>query len=744
MQDSTQTPSDFIRNIIKEDLKNKKISHIVTRFPPEPNGYLHIGHAKSICLNFALAQEFKGRCHLRFDDTDPIKEEEEFVQSIQEAIKWLGFDWGKHLYHTSSYFETLYEYAQKLIKMEKAYVCSLSLEDIRRTRGTVTRDGENSPYRNRSKEENLELFKKMRSGEFEEGSHVLRAKIDMTSSNMQMRDPVLYRIKHAQHHRTQNQWCIYPMYDFAHCLSDSIENVTHSICTLEFENNRELYDWIINTLDTPCKPRQYEFARLNLNYTVMSKRLIQQLVEEKHVNGWDDPRLPTLAGLRRRGYTPQSIRQFCRSCGIAKANSTVDMAQLEHSIRNDLNHRAKRILVVLDPLKVTITNYPEEKTQHIQAPYFPQDVPKEKYRPLPFSREIYIERSDFMENPPKGYFRLAPGQEVRLRHSVIIRFEELIKDEKGNILELKCQYDTNTPPGKTPADGRKIKGTIQWVSKKHAIHAKVRIYDRLFTCESPTPENFLSHLNPKSFLVYENALAEESLKNTPTEEHFQFERLGYFVTDRKDSKPHALVFNQTVSLKDSWSKQQDARKKKVKNHEGEEKALNYHRIHHIPLDLARQITSHNRLCPYFEEVVKYYQGQVETVAKWLLGDVLRLMQKRNDPSPSLAPHHLAELLKSIDNEVISIKNAKKVLHQAMESQKSPLEIIDELGFEQISDPASIQKLLEGVKKDHEQFFNKGHSTQKVKGFLTGQVMRASEGKANPKVLKELIEIFLQG
>jgi glutaminyl-tRNA synthetase len=561
-------PVDFIREIINADLQAARHQKVITRFPPEPNGFLHIGHAKSICLNFGLALEYGEklpgsgtRCNLRFDDTDPVKEDTLYEDGIQEDVRWLGFEWGG-LYHASDYFEKMYECAEHLIEVGKAYVCSLSDAEIKAYRGNVTTPGKPSPYRERSSEENLGLFRRMRAGEFDDGVHVLRAKIDMANPNMKMRDPLLYRIRHTAHHMTGDKWCIYPMYDYAHPISDAIEGITHSICSLEFENNRELYDWVIDNLidfaKFPSRPRQYEFARLSLNYTVMSKRRLLELVEGEQVTGWDDPRLPTIAGLRRRGYTPESIREFCASVGIAKANSTVDMAQLEFCIRDDLNQKAPRVLAVLKPLKVVIENYPEEKVEELDASYWPHDVPKEGTRKVPFCREIYIEQDDFMLECPKDYFRLAPGKEVRLRYAYCITCTDVVKDESGNVNELRCKYDQETRPGDNPI-GRKIKGTIHWVSARHALDAEVRLYDRLLCQEAPPTgkdSEFLNAINPTALQVLRGCKLEPSLAETKPGERFQFERQGYFVADVADSKPGAPVFNRIVTLKDSWARAQ--------------------------------------------------------------------------------------------------------------------------------------------------------------------------------------------
>lgn len=561
-------PSDFIRDIINDDLEAKRHHKVITRFPPEPNGFLHIGHAKSICLNFGLAKEYREtlpnsgtRCHLRFDDTDPVKEDTLFEEGIQADVRWLGFEWDG-FYHASDYFEKMYEYGEHLIKSGKAYVCSLSDAEIKEYRGDVKTPGKHSPYRERSVEENLDLFARMRKGEFKDSEHVLRAKIDMANANMKMRDPMLYRIRHTKHHMTGDKWCIYPMYDYAHPISDAIEGITHSICTLEFENNRELYDWVIDNLidyaKFPSRPHQYEFARLNLNYTVMSKRRLLELVEGKHVRGWDDPRLPTIAGMRRRGITPESIRNFCASVGIAKANSTVDMNQLDFFIRDDLNQKAPRVMAVLKPLKVVIENFAEGKTEELEASYWPHDVPKEGIRKVPFTREIYIEQDDFMLEPTKDYFRLAPGKEVRLRYAYLITCTDVVKDANGNVTEVRARFDEEVRPGDNPV-GRKVKGTIHWVSATDNVDAEVRLYERLLVDEAPPTgkdSEFLDAINPNALQVLIGCKLERSLGECKPGDRFQFERQGYFIADEKDSKPGALVFNRIVTLKDSWAKAQ--------------------------------------------------------------------------------------------------------------------------------------------------------------------------------------------
>jgi len=554
--DNLITSSDFIRDIVREDLRTGKFGgRVQTRFPPEPNGYLHIGHAKSICLNFGIAAEFGGLCNLRFDDTKPSKEEIEYVESIQEDVRWLGFDWGDRLYYASDYFEQLYQYAVQLVKDGQAYVCDLSADEIREYRGTLSEPGKDSPYRGRSVEENLDLFERMRAGEFPDGARVLRAKIDMASPNLLMRDPVMYRILRATHYRTGDKWPIYPMYDFAHCLSDSLEGVTHSLCTLEFENNRPLYDWFLDQLNV-YHPQQIEFARLNLGHTVLSKRKLRILVAEGHVAGWDDPRMPTLSGLRRRGYTPEAIRDFCERIGVAKANSTVEIALFEHCLREDLNKRAPRVMGVLRPLRVVIVNYPEDQVEWLDAVNNPED-PEMGTRKIPFSRVLYIEQNDFLEDPPKKYFRLAPGREVRLKHAYLITCAEVVKDEQtGEVIELRCTYDPQTRGGAAP-DGRKVRGTLHWVSAAHALEAEVRLYDHLFLKANPDDvedgADFTANLNPNSLETLTDCRIEPSLANASPGSRYQFLRHGYFCVD-PDSSAETLVFNRTVSLRDTWAK----------------------------------------------------------------------------------------------------------------------------------------------------------------------------------------------
>lgn len=556
MDDDKEKKSlDFIRTIVEEDLENGKFGgRVATRFPPEPNGYLHIGHAKSICLNFGVAEEYRGTCNLRMDDTNPEKEDMEFVDSIIKDVRWLGFDWDDRLFYASDYYRQLCDYAVELIKKGKAYVDSLSAEEIREHRGTLNKPGRESPYRERPVEESLDLFERMRKGEFEEGTHVLRAKIDMSSGNINMRDPVMYRILHEPHYRTGDDWCIYPMYDYAHCISDSIEGITHSLCTLEFEDHRPLYDWFLDELGI-YHPQQIEFSRLNLNYTVMSKRRLLELVQNGYVSGWDDPRMPTISGLRRRGYTPASIRNFSSRIGVTKQESVIDMTLLEHSVRDDLNKKALRVMGVLNPLRVVITNYPEGQSEEIEAVNNPEDESMGK-RKVPFSGELYIERDDFMENPPKKFFRLSPGVEVRLRYAYFLKCNEVVKDDKGEITELRCTYDPATKGGDAP-DGRKVKATIHWVSAKHAITAEVRLYDRLFTEPEPGSDgvDYKDYLNTDSLVVLRDCKLEPGLADAVPGVNYQFERLGYFTPDYIDSKKGAPVFNRTVTLKDTWAKE---------------------------------------------------------------------------------------------------------------------------------------------------------------------------------------------
>ena len=763
-----EPPLDFIRTIVRDDLANGKHPGVVTRFPPEPNGFLHIGHAKSICLNFGVAREFGGRCNLRFDDTDPAKEDTLYVEAIKDNIRWLGFDWGEGLYNASDYFEALYRFAVQLIERGGSYICSLSEAEIRETRGTVTEPGRESPHRARGVDENLDLFARMRNGEFPDGAHVLRARIDMASPNMKMRDPVIYRIRHVTHHHTGDAWPIYPMYDFAHPLSDALEGVTHSLCTLEFENNREFYDWILEQVDVPSNPRQIEFARLNLDYTVMSKRRLLELVEEKHVAGWDDPRMPTLAGLRRRGYTPEAIRNFCHSVGIAKSDNTVEMGQLEHFIRDDLNQKAPRVLAVEHPLRVVITNYPEGRVEELEAPYYPHDVPREGSRTLPFSREIYIERDDFLEEPPRGYHRLAPGREVRLRYAYIIRCEEVVKDPAtGAVLELRCSYDPKTRSG-SDTSGKKVQGTIQWVSAAHALEAELRLYDRLFSVADPQGDadrDYRELINPTS-LETVKSYVEPSLGTARPGDRFQFERLGYFCVD-PDSTENGLVFNRIVTLRDSWQKivrrgdgggepsrsrraQADPKTRAKAATEGrvsshvELTAAQRLRMEHyrdrlglVPDD-AFLLASDDSLAKFFEEAARNHDNS-RAVANWVINELRPVLKDKPLESLPLTPTTLAELVALIDGQTISGKAAKQVFAAMLEDGGSPADIVERLGLQQVADPDQLEPIVDAViaaNPENVALYREGKNN--LLGFFVGQVMKSTNGKANPRLVNELL------
>jgi len=749
---------DFLRQIIDEDLKNGKYKSVVTRFPPEPNGYLHIGHAKSICINFGIANDYPGgRCHLRMDDSDPAKENYEYVESIKTDVKWLGFDWGDNLFFASDYFDKLYDYAEYLIKKGKAYVCSLSEEKIREYRGTVMQPGQHSPYRDRSVEENLDLFRRMRAGEFKDGEHVLRAKIDMSSPNMKMRDPLLYRIRHVEHYRQGNKWCIYPLYDFTHGLSDYIEGITHSICTLEFENNRELYDWILDECDIKePRPHQYEFARLNVNYNVVSKRKLLDLVEKKYVSGWDDPRMPTISGLRRRGITPEALKNFSASVGIAKANSVVDMAQFEYHIRDDLNKKAPRALAVLNPIKVVIENYPIDKEEIFNASYYPHDVPLEGSRDIPFSREIYIEQDDFMENPPEGYYRLYPGGEVRLRHAYIIKCEKVIKDDKGNITELRCTYDPATKSGEGTS-GKKVKGTIHWVSAKHARQVEVRLYDRLFNVEFP--ETIEEGFNEESLKIIPEAYVEPAVADFEPASRFQFERLGYFYYDSKENEQGKIVFNRIVTLRDSWAKtvKQEAPTEKKPEKKAAEKSREkaefdiselpslerqrfekYTEKHGIHKEEALTIARDTNLAELYEKTIAIYDNP-KGIAVFVSTEIAREFKEKPPEEPTVKPEDLAELVKLVDDEVISVKIAKEMLDSLLKGEGSPSEIVEKKGLKQINDPAELEPIIDKVIANNPvnvQVYRSGKA--KLFGFFVGQVMKESGGKANPELVNKLL------
>jgi len=739
---------DFLRSIVEEDLKAGKYKEVVTRFPPEPNGFPHIGHAKSICINFGIAKDYKGHCNLRMDDTNPTTEDTKYVEALKDAVQWLGFEWDDSVRFTSDYFPQIHAYAIELIKMGKAYVDSVDEETMRELRGTVTKAGKRSKYAERSVEENLELFERMKNGEFKDGEHVLRAKIDMGAANMKLRDPLLYRIRHAHHFRAGDAWAIYPMYDFAHCLSDYIEGVSHSICTLEFENNRDIYDWVLDTLELKKpRPYQHEFARLNINYTVMSKRKLLELVETGIVSGWDDPRLPTIAGYKRRGYTPESIINFCDGIGIAKANSIVDVAQLEFYIRDDLNTKVPRVMAVLDPLKVTITNY--EGSEEIETSYYPHDVPKEGTRILPFSREIYIDRADFSESPEKGYFRLTPIQSVRLKYAYIITFEEAIKDAKGNIVEIKVSYHPDSKSGEDTS-GIKVKSAIQWVETNTAKNVEVRVYDRLFKNEAPEG---LEDINPDSLKVIKTALIEPSVITEKPDVRFQFEREGYFYADPVDYTDEKPVFNKIVALKESSTKKkktpQQAPKAEPKKVQidgevvpmsEEEQALfdTYTNELKLNFEVANTLARDAKLSSFYEEALQTLDSPV-AIANIVTNDVARELKQVEISELKFTAKDVAELVKMVDEELISSKIAKQVFEEMVKSGENPTSIVEAKGLVQISDPAKIAPIIDEViakNPDNVEKFKAGNT--KLLGFFVGQVLKATQGKANPKVVNELV------
>jgi glutaminyl-tRNA synthetase len=748
---------DFLRTIVEEDLHAGKYSEVVTRFPPEPNGFPHIGHAKSIAINFGIARDYKGHCNLRMDDTNPTTEDTRYVEALKDAVEWLGFQWDGNVRYTSDYFPELYEYAKQLIKMGKAYVDSLTEEEIREYRGTVTEPGRRSVYAELSVEENLDLLERMKNGEFKDGEHVLRAKIDMSAANMKMRDPLLYRIRHAHHYRTGDAWHIYPMYDYGHCLSDYIEGVTHSICTLEFENNRDIYDWVLDTLGLSApRPYQHEFARLGINYTVMSKRKLLELVNEGYVSGWDDPRMPTIAGLRRRGYTPESILNFCHQIGIAKANSMVDVAQLEFCIRDDLNTKVPRVMCVLDPLKVTIENY--EGSEDLDASYYPDDVPKEGSRKLPFSREIYIEREDFSENPPAGFYRLTPDQPVRLKHAYIITCKEVIKDAQGNITEIIATYHPDSKSG-FDTSGIKVKSAIQWVDAQSAKSVEVRLYDRLYTCEAPEG---VEDLNPDSLKVIKNALIEPAVITEKPDVRFQFERQGYFYADPVDYTDEAPVFNKIVGLKDSWNKKSKADEAPAKNErkavekkvqvEGEVAPMSeaeqgrfdkYTSELKLNSEVANTLARDAKLSAFFEAALAVNNSPI-TIANIVANEVARELKEKDAGELKFTPAQIAELVKMIDDEIISNKIAKQVFEEMVQSGDNPAQIVEAQGLVQISDPSLILPIIDDVmakNPDNVEKYKAGNT--KLFGFFVGQVLKATGGKANPQVVNDLVAQKLQ-
>ncbi len=777
--ESGAEPRDFVRAIVAHDLATGKHTRIATRFPPEPNGYLHIGHAKSICLNFGVARENGGTCNLRFDDSNPETEEAEYVESIQADIRWLGFEWDG-LHFASDYFEALYERAEILIRKGLAYVDSLSEDEIRTYRGTVTETGRESPYRDRSVEENLDLFRRMRSGELPDGAAVLRAKIDMAAANMKMRDPLLYRIRHAEHYRRGDEWAIYPLYDFTHCLSDSLERITHSFCTLEFENNREIYDWILEAVGEPePRPRQIEFARLNLSFTVLSKRRLLELVREGHVEGWDDPRMPTLSGLRRRGVPPGAIRDFCDRVGVARADNVVDVALLEHSIRDALNTEAPRVLAVLDPLKVVIENYPEgppARAEELEAPYFPRDVGKPGSRALPFSRELWIERDDFAETPPKGWHRLAPGREVRLRYGYFVRCTGVVKDEAtGRVSEVRCTYDPATRGGSAP-DGRKVRGTIHWVSAAHAMEAEVRLYDRLFTVPRPGagPDDYRSHLNSESLVVRAGARLEPSVAAAAPGSRFQFERQGYFYLDPGSCADGAPVFNRIVTLRDGWARQEAREPEPTTTRERDEgaaagstgaaggppapppdprerlDAAALARFGRYADDLgldprdARILAEDEVRAALFEAALERHDDP-RGIANWIVNDLSREAKEQPLAELPFGGAELAELVALVDDGTLSVPLAREVFATLVVRGGSPREIARARGLEQVSDASELEPLVARVLAEHPEEAERLRAGEaKLLGFFVGQVMRASAGKANPAEVQRLLRAALEG
>jgi glutaminyl-tRNA synthetase len=782
MSHPTPTQSqDFLRAIVAEDLRSGRHSSVVTRFPPEPNGYLHIGHATSVVLNFGVAAETGGRCHLRFDDTNPETEEQKYVDSIIDTVAWLGYDWGEHLYFASDYFDRMYLYAEHLIERGLAYVDSSSEAEIRELRGTVMEPGRPSPYRDRSVEENLDLFRRMKAGEFPNGAHVLRGKIDLAAKNMLLRDPILYRIRHASHYRTGDAWCIYPLYDYAHPIEDAIESVTHSFCTLEFENNRALYDWVVDNLprgEHPLippgsRPRQYEFARRNFEYTIVSKRKLLQLVRDGHVAGWDDPRMPTLAGLRRRGYTPEAVRTFCEMIGVGKAENRADIGVLEYAIRDDLNRKAPRVLCVLRPLKVVITNFPEGETETFDAPLYPHDVPLEGSRPVPFTGTLYIDRDDFMEDPAPGFFRLSPGRDVRLRYAYVIRCDEVVKDEAGDVVELRCSYYPETKGGKAP-EGSKIKGTIHWVSADHAVPCQVRLYDRLFTAPDPEggDEDFKTHLNPESLEVVDGALIEPSVAGDPGGRHYQFERVGYFFSDPVDSSPGRLVFNRTVTLRDTWAKvsakgggadapgKPDASGKPKtsgkpdKSDKSERSEVAAEPVRSTELEARRRryrdelglgereaeiLTRESATADLFEAAAGSDGASSEGAANWVIHELPRAAGDRPPGSLPFSGAALGELVAMVERGAISSSVAREVLAEMVETGDRPAAIVERRGLEQLSDPARLAPAVAGVLAANAGKVAEYRAGKTgLLGFFVGQVMRETGGKANPEVAKALI------
>jgi glutaminyl-tRNA synthetase len=767
---------DFVRAIVADDLRAGRYRTIVTRFPPEPNGYLHIGHAKAILLSWGIAQETGGRFHLRFDDTNPETEDVRYVESIQDTIRWLGADWGEHLYFAADYFERMYAFAEFLVQRGLAYVDSSSEEEIREARGTVTSPGRPTRDRDRPREESLDLFRRMRAGEFADGAHVLRARIDLASPNMLMRDPVIYRIRHAHHYRTGDRWCIYPLYDYAHPLEDAIEGITHSLCSLEFDNNRAVYDWVVEHWQdfvrseggTPARPHQYEFARGELEYTITSKRKCLALVKDGFVSGWDDPRMATLAGLRRRGVTPEALRSFWDRMGVAKFNSRIDIAKLDFAIRDDLNTRAPRVLCVLDPLKVVLTNYPEGESESFDAPSWPHDVPKEGSRPLPFSRELWIDRGDFAEDPPKGFHRLRPGGEVRLRHAYVVRCEEVVKDDAGRVVELRCSYDPATRGGATP-DGRTVKGTIQWVSAAHALPCEVRLYDRLFTVPDPDAreEDFRTFLNPESLVVVRGALIEPSVRDDQPGSRYQFERVGYFCSDPVDSASDALVFNRTVTLRDTWAKAAEPQPKAAKRPPKDraapatgprpEGAMEVVRSPELERKRARFVAelglapADAEVLTRDEEVAGVFESTVglgappRSVANWIVNVVLLEVKERGIVELAFTPAELGELIAMVEDGTLSSAAGKTVLAEMVRGGGAPAEIVERRGLRQVSDAGALAPAVDAVLAENAARAAEYRAGKTgLLGFFVGQVMRKSGGSANPEMVRRLVEERLRG
>ena len=778
---SASDRDNFIYDIIDEDLEDGTYGdRVTTRFPPEPNGYLHIGHAKSIVLNFGIKRDYADRadtqCHLRFDDTNPETESPEYVESIKEAVRWLGYDWEEHEYYASDYFEQFYEYAVKLIEQGDAYVDSLDEEEIREYRGTVDEPGTPSPYRDRSVDENLELFRKMRAGEFEDGAHVLRAKIDMSSPHMIMRDPLLFRIKHAHHYRQGDDWCIYPMYDFAHPLEDAIEDITHSLCTLEFDNNRRVYDWVMEHCledeEIPSRPRQYEFNRLNLDYTVMSKRRLRHLVEEGYVDGWDDPRLPTIAGLRRRGVPPSAIRSFCRSVGVTRSQSRVQMGHFEHALRDDLNPKAPRMMAVLDPLKVVVTNVEPGEVDWLEASHWPRDIDKEGTREVPFTRELYIERADFQEDPSDDFYRLAPGQEVRLRHAYFLTCEEVVKNDDGEVVELRCTIDPDTRGGSAP-DGRSPDGTLHWVSAPHGVPFEARVYDRLFDVANPRAGegDFTEHLNPDSLTVQEGVL-EPAAADIPDEQRVQFERQGYYWPDPKASTDDRLVFNQIVSLRDTWGEsdaslsreeiEQQRRAKERQKEEQRQRSLEgktdpvellsdeqrarfdrYHETMGVNREAAATIAGDDALAPFFETALQTFDAPA-SLANWIVNELRGALDEQSVADLPFDAAAFARLVRLVDTDEITNRAARSVFEEMLTEGGAPEAIVDAHDLRQVDDTEALRTVVDEVLDDHpDEVARYRDGKEGLLGFFMGQVMEATDGSANPGLARELLQKTLE-